>query len=62
MIRLILFGLLVYFFSKMVKTLFLGAGTSTISSQNKQNAKQPPPPFDPSQVEDIDYEEIREDA
>jgi len=61
MIRLFLIGILIYFFSKIVKSLFSGAQSSNVSSQFKQTAKQTPPPFDPSQIEDIDYEEIKED-
>ncbi len=61
MIRLILIGLIFYFLGKMVKSLLRIPSASRPSAPNAQKPKQTPPPFDPSQIEDIDYEEIKED-
>ncbi len=61
MIRLILIGLVFYFLGKMVKSLFQVSPSARSRASTTKKPKQTPPPFDPSQIEDIDYEEIKED-
>jgi|GEM_PF-6022360 len=57
LIRILVFGALIYFGYRYVRSrLGLGGGRSRNQVGKKQN--NTPPPYDPSRVEDIDYKEV----
>ncbi len=60
MIRLLVWGVVIYFLFSLVRNLI--RGIFRIPQQPPERQRPPdPPPYDPSMVEDIDYEEIRRD-
>jgi hypothetical protein len=57
-LRIILFVILFYFVYKLFKNLLKPAQKRRFFVKGKSQNKIPPP-YDPNQVEDIDYEEIK---
>ncbi len=62
LIKLFIFGTLIYFAYRGIKNfldplLNSGRQSSPVEPPSSQPA---PPPYDPNRVEDIDFEEIRE--
>jgi hypothetical protein len=57
-LRIILFVILFYFVYKLLKSLLKPAQKRRFSVKGKSQ-NNIPPPYDPNQVEDIDYEEVR---
>ena len=60
MVRLVLYILLGYLLYKLFHSLFGGDG----EKRRKVKGEPPrvsPPPYDPSQVEDIEYKEVKGD-
>ncbi len=58
MIRLIVWGIILYFFYALFRRLIRGIVQSPQQPPRTQHPPAPPP-YDPGMVEDIDYEEIR---
>jgi hypothetical protein len=65
LLRIILYVVLIYLVYKLLKNLLKPAQKQRFSMKGKSQ-NDTPPPYDPNQVEDIDYEEVkrknREDA
>lgn len=59
MIRFILFLILLYLLYKLVKNVFKLFFASPDNSQVKGNPKKHVRDFDPNEIEDIDYEEVK---
>lgn len=59
--RLILWGFIAYFLYKLFKSLFKPTTNRRVF---RQDTTQPtsPPPFDPRNVEDIDYIEVKKNS
>lgn len=57
-LRILLFTILIYFVYKLLKNLLKPGGKQRPPVKGKPE-NHTPPPYDPNQVEDIDYEEVK---
>ncbi|RMI14598.1 MAG: hypothetical protein D6681_04985 [Calditrichaeota bacterium] len=59
LIRILIWGLLFYFLYRLLRDLFSSRRSRRPTIKSDQTPHMPPP-YDPTQVEDIDYQEVED--
>ncbi|NIS38076.1 hypothetical protein GWN91_02625 [Candidatus Saccharibacteria bacterium] len=60
-LRIVLIILFVYLVYKLLKNLFTPRTNKNTSVKGNSSKTVSPPPYDPDQVEDVDYKEVKSD-